>query len=63
MRIYDIAQTKFITIDNSNITSKNEVSDLTLSLDYEPLDVECVHKLSSFVDMTGDSCELIIYKK
>lgn len=51
MRIYDIGQAKFITIDNSNITSRHVVGDLTVVLDCEPIDIGSVHKLSNFVDM------------
>lgn len=51
IRIYDLSQKKFITIDDNMIVSKNNVSNLTLVLDYTNAYVGNTFILSNFVDM------------
>lgn len=56
MRIYDLKQKKFITVDDSKIVSKNTVGDLGLTLDFiigKPgsSNVGSTVTLSNFIDM------------
>lgn len=34
MRVYDLEQKKFITVDDTKITSKQEIGDMVLSIDF-----------------------------